>query len=419
MTIAYTTGQITLTNGSAVVTGVGTGWAVALITGGIIAPQSNGNLLPIESVDTDTHITASTKWTGASGTYDYALVRDTAYLQQLSLNSNMLARLIAELEAGTIYKYDASGDLAGRGSYDDRPKGYSYLVSAGVDEMELYVKASATSGDWSGPFAYGAGPAGPVGPAANVVFEDPETGAPGTDVEMVITGTGTIGDPYHVTFTIPRGTQGLPGQDGTGTGDVVGNGASVDGRVVQYDGVTGKAIKDGGKLVADLVTGAAASAVNRVPLFADATGKSLKDSGVVLGDAASKSTGTAAGTVAAGNDARMVNAGRLDTEDQVLTGGARVTSKDLGTISTGTLTLDTGDRPLQHYTNNGAHTLAPGANGGSFLLDIVNGASAGAITVTGFTKVAGDAFTTTSGQKFRCHVSIGNGGSCLIVQAMQ
>ncbi|UHS61060.1 hypothetical protein HRR99_05795 [Agrobacterium vaccinii] len=109
----------------------------------------------------------------------------------------------------------------------------------------------------------------------------------------------------------------------------------------------------------------------------------------------------------------------LNVEDQTLTGGARVTSKDLGTISTGTLTLDTGDRPLQHYTNNGAHTLAPGTNTGSFMLDITNGASAGAITVTGWTKVAGDAFTTTSGNKFRLHCSIGSGGSLLIVQALQ
>jgi hypothetical protein len=109
----------------------------------------------------------------------------------------------------------------------------------------------------------------------------------------------------------------------------------------------------------------------------------------------------------------------LATEDQVVTGGARVTSKSLGTITTGTLTLDTGDRPLQHYTNNGAHTLAPGTNTGSFYLDITNGASAGAITTTGFTKVVGDAFTTTNGNKFRCGVSIGDTGSLLQVQAMQ
>lgn len=109
---------------------------------------------------------------------------------------------------------------------------------------------------------------------------------------------------------------------------------------------------------------------------------------------------------------------KLDVENQVLTGGVTVTSKDLGTISTGTLTLDVGDRQNQHYTANGAHTLAPGSVTGSCLLDRVNGASAGTTTITGWTKVVGS-FTTTNGHKFRCHCSVGNGGSLLIIQALQ
>lgn len=118
----------------------------------------------------------------------------------------------------------------------------------------------------------------------------------------------------------------------------------------------------------------------------------------------------------AGNDHQFAN---LDQENQPLTGGATVTSKDLGTQSSGTLTLDMGDRPLQHYTNNGAHTLAPGAIAGASIVDITNGASAGAITTSGWTKTAGDSFTTTNGHKFRCHCSVGNGGSLLVVQALQ
>jgi len=113
------------------------------------------------------------------------------------------------------------------------------------------------------------------------------------------------------------------------------------------------------------------------------------------------------------------NNASLDTEDQVLSGGVIVTSKDLGTKTTGTVTPDPGDRPMQHYVNGGAHTLAPSANVGSYLLDITNNASAGAITTSGFTFVTGDAFTTTNGHKFRCHISIGAAGSLLQVQALQ
>jgi hypothetical protein len=92
-----------------------------------------------------------------------------------------------------------------------------------------------------------------------------------------------------------------------------------------------------------------------------------------------------------------------DEEDQgPITGGATVTPKDLGTISSGTVTVDVGDRPMQSYTNNGAHTLASSGTG-STVLRITNGSSAGAITLTAFsTRVYGDPFDTTNGSVFRC-----------------
>jgi hypothetical protein len=111
----------------------------------------------------------------------------------------------------------------------------------------------------------------------------------------------------------------------------------------------------------------------------------------------------------------------LELQDQVITGGARVTPLALNSgnpVTTGTLTLDPGDGPLQYYTNGGAHTLAPGSNTGYIFLDITNNGSAGAITTSGWTKVVG-AFTTTNGHKFRCGASVSNAGSLLTIQAMQ
>ncbi len=124
---------------------------------------------------------------------------------------------------------------------------------------------------------------------------------------------------------------------------------------------------------------------------------------------------------ATGTVALVATSAQLGTQDQVVTGGTRVTSLALNSgnpVTTGTLTLDPGDCPLQHYTNGGAHTLAPGSNTGYILLDITNNGSAGAITTSGWTKVVG-AFTTTNGHKFRCGCSIGNGGSLLTIQALQ
>lgn len=118
--------------------------------------------------------------------------------------------------------------------------------------------------------------------------------------------------------------------------------------------------------------------------------------------------------------AAITNLLKSDTEDQTISGGAEVTAKNLGTVSTGTTTIDPADRPIQYYTNNGAHTLAPhGTKYGVVAVDVTNGASAGAITTSGFTKVTGDSFDTTNGHKFTCSVKTGPAGSWLNVQAMQ
>lgn len=97
MTTPYTTGTVSLTNGSAVITGIGTAWAAALIAGGTVYVEADGNPLPILSVNSETQITAAIKWKGATGTYPYAIMRDTAYGQQTVANANALATYIQRL----------------------------------------------------------------------------------------------------------------------------------------------------------------------------------------------------------------------------------------------------------------------------------------------------------------------------------
>lgn len=96
-------------------------------------------------------------------------------------------------------------------------------------------------------------------------------------------------------------------------------------------------------------------------------------------------------------------------EDQMISGGARVTVKDLGNLSGATKTPDPGDRPIQKITNNGAGTIAPGSNYGTYLLQVINAGGAGAIATTGWV-VKGDSFDTTNGSKFVC--------SCLVTADM-
>lgn len=69
--------------------------------------------------------------------------------------------------------------------------------------------------------------------------------------------------------------------DSRPAGDVVGPAAATGGRVAVYDGATGKLIKDGSKLEADLATGPASSVAGRVTCFNGTTGKLLADGGVL------------------------------------------------------------------------------------------------------------------------------------------
>lgn len=103
MTTPHTTGTITLTNGSTAVTGTGTGWVTALITGGTIYPDvATGNALPIASVNSNTSITAALPWRGATGTYGYALMRDTTYGEQSVSNADALASVLDALRSNSV-----------------------------------------------------------------------------------------------------------------------------------------------------------------------------------------------------------------------------------------------------------------------------------------------------------------------------
>jgi len=101
---------------------------------------------------------------------------------------------------------------------------------------------------------------------------------------------------------------------------------------------------------------------------------------------------------------------------------------DDGTITTGTYTPTTAaGSQYKKIIGGGAFTLAPpvvATNTATTLsLFIINNASAGAITTSGFTKVAGDAFTTTDAHKFSCRIEVNDIGgteySSLTVLAMQ
>lgn len=103
---------------------------------------------------------------------------------------------------------------------------------------------------------------------------------------------------------------------------------------------------------------------------------------------------------------------------RALTAGYTTAALDLGTRTTGTLTLNMATRNNQRIINGGAFTLAPPTGEGSMLLKITNGSGAGAITLSGFSSPRlGDPFTTTVGHIFWCMIAVNGGESIITVTA--
>jgi hypothetical protein len=93
---------------------------------------------------------------------------------------------------------------------------------------------------------------------------------------------------------------------------------------------------------------------------------------------------------------------RLNAPSQLLTGGVILKPANLGTMSSGTITIDCGKNPEQFLIDGGAFTLAAPKNDSSCLVLVRNNGSAGAITFSGFNvgSATGDALDTTNAHLF-------------------
>lgn len=110
-----------------------------------------------------------------------------------------------------------------------------------------------------------------------------------------------------------------------------------------------------------------------------------------------------------------------DGTSTTLTVGYVSTAYNAGTKSSGTFTPDPAQGNLQYAVNGGAHTLAaPTATGDfSIVIQYTNNGSAGAITLTGWSRTGGDTLTTTNGDDFLFHIIKLNGFTRLHIEALQ
>lgn len=286
-----------------------------------------------------------------------------------------LSTLIASITAPIFVQNDAPDT--------DETEG-SIWIDADSTESDVY---QLVSGVWTDTGADLKGPQGDQGDAGSKIFvQDSEPSTSEPDGSIWIDADSTNQDLYQLS----SGSWGDTGVNVKGAdGAMSGPGSAVVGNVATFSAVDGNTLADSGVAIADVVV--------------DSDIANMLESGDI-------------GVSVQGYDADTLKA---DTADD-LTAGFTSASVDQGTKSSGTFTPAFAAGNVQHYTNGGAHTLAPPSSGnGSIIIDMTNDGSAGAVTTSGFTKVTGDALTTTNGHKFRFFITVGNAGSHLHKQAMQ
>ncbi|QKV17864.1 hypothetical protein [Oricola thermophila] len=224
MTQRYSDGTVTVSNGSTTVIGSGTAWEVALVAGGILFVGTDAAV--IEEVVSDTELTLTRPWTGDPATNaSYDIVLDSAEAARTIIANRQMADIVARINAGiALDDIGAMGTLAERDDYDDEAQGFIYGVTDDASgDLVVYVKASATNGDWAGPFAWRgpAGQQGPQGPRGDG-FDYTGQGTPsdsiGNDGDTYLdTDTGDTYVKAGGTWGSPsgsiRGPQGVDGAD--------------------------------------------------------------------------------------------------------------------------------------------------------------------------------------------------------------
>jgi hypothetical protein len=321
-----------------------------------------------------------------------------------------LSGLLAADASSGNYRVAVIGDI----SFAGIANGLATLNSGGtvpLTQLPAGVANGVATLDSSGKLATSQIPASLVG---SVVYQG--TWNASTNSPTLVSSTGTKGWYYKVA------TAGTTTIDGISTWSI-GDWIIFDGTVWEkVDGNAAEVLSVAGKTGAvTLAVGDISGAVAAANNLSDLANAAAARTNLGLGGAAILNVGTTTGTVAAGNDSRIVNALQPNAT-ATITAGFTITPANLGTISSGTVTPNPATHNVQYYTNNGAHTLATPTTDCSVDLWVTNGASAGAITLSGFTYNAanfGDALDTTSGHVFIISIRRVNGTSTLVVKALQ
>jgi hypothetical protein len=305
----YSTGTVSVESGSTTVSAEGAFWGDDAIMPGDLFCDPAQPLVPpqrVKEVTGNAELELWAPWPGddiEGGAYE---IRYVGIIERSTAQTRKVLEQLGEVSAYYDVQVDA---LADRDDYDARPTGYRVLVSdIGDGRAAIYSKASSVEGDWTDP-AYFSGPIGQkawtplyalIEDGDRVVFQltewvGGEGDAPEDDLGKYLGSGGFVEDIEDAVdirgfgfafkgayddeadylkgdvvrdngsawITLQPTTGNAPpilpttsnahwallaakGQDGTGTGDVVGPASSVNNRIVVFSGPTGKSIADSG-----------------------------------------------------------------------------------------------------------------------------------------------------------------------------
>lgn len=200
----YSTGTASVDNAGTVVAGTGTAFTAPLRAGDLFGIHV-GFAVPIASVDSDTQLTLAYAWPGATqsaAAYAVQIIPDVTRMQE---NTRILMQQLAD---GLWLNPGGTGNLTERAAYDTAQQGFIYMQTD-VSPFVVYIKKSATSGDWSdattviGPQGDqgNTGERGPQGPVS-VSVGTTTTGAAGSEASVTNSGDA---DDVVLDFTVPQG----------------------------------------------------------------------------------------------------------------------------------------------------------------------------------------------------------------------
>lgn len=283
---------------------------------------------PIASVDSASQITLKTALSAAAITNaTYAITRTGPFWNSTVTTNEKLTELLAKIDGAVPFVDVPSGTLAQRAQYDSQPQGFKFL-QIDVSPFLVFVKKSATSGDWTSPGQRIQGDQAASTTAAQAAASaasGSQSAAAGSANAAASSASAASGSASasSVAATLSQAWATQPGTSEVVTGQgysakawaaaAASSGSLAQAWATQVSGevVAGQGFSArywAAQAAANAATVDTSSFLTKAGNFAGLTDVNAARNNLVLGNSSTRNVGTAASTVAAGDDSRITGA---------------------------------------------------------------------------------------------------------------